>query len=131
MTKHLTHSSFGQNKQRGITFVGMLFVGGLLVFAALLVMNIAPAYGEFMSIKKILRVMDQDESLTGLNDKKVREAFDKRASIDYVTAVKGSDLTIEKGEGGKPVISVEYQVVKPIVANVSVLLDFSASSSDN
>jgi len=130
MTKNLTHSSFGQNKQRGITFIGMLFVGGLLVFAALLVMNVAPAYGEFMSIKKILRVMEQDESLTGMSDKEVREAFDKRASIDYVSAVKGSDLIIEKGDGGKPIISVEYQVVKPIIANASILLDFSASSGD-
>jgi Domain of unknown function (DUF4845) len=54
--------------------------------------------------------------------------FDKCANIGYVTVVKGTDLVIAKNESGN-VVSVQYQVTVPIVANASILLDFSASTA--
>jgi hypothetical protein len=41
--------------------------------------------------------------------------------------VKGADLTIEKTTAGTAV-NLEYQVIKPIAGNLSVLLDFSTAS---
>jgi len=42
--------------------------------------------------------------------------------------VNSSDITISRSESGATVVSVEYQVVKPLVGNMSILMDFSASS---
>jgi len=39
-------------KQQGATLLGMLIVGAFVVFVALIVMKVAPAYIEFMSVKK-------------------------------------------------------------------------------
>jgi hypothetical protein len=36
---------------------------------------------------------------------------------------------IEKDDSGSTVVSVQYRVIKPLVGNVSVILDFAASSS--
>ena len=38
------------------------------------------------------------------------------------------DLSIDKNSSGETVVSVQYQVTKPLAGNISVLLDFSASS---
>nr|WP_294840562.1 DUF4845 domain-containing protein [uncultured Methylotenera sp.] len=114
-------------KQQGATLLGMLIVGAFVVFAALVVMKVAPAYIEFMSVKKVLKAM-QGESLGTMTNKEIKDSFEKRASVAYVETVKGSDLVIEKTPDGGAVVSVSYEVVKPIMGNVSVLIDFSARS---
>jgi len=114
-------------KQQGATLLGMLIVGAFVVFVALIVMKVAPAYIEFMSVKKVLKAM-QSESLGTMSNKEIKDSFEKRASVAYVDTVKGSDLVIEKTPDGNAVVSVSYEVVKPIMGNVSVLIDFSARS---
>ncbi|NOS94813.1 MAG: DUF4845 domain-containing protein [Methylotenera sp.] len=113
--------------QGGATLLGMLIVGAMIAFVALIVMKMVPAYTEYFSVKQALKAMKQ-ESLSTMSKKEISNSFDKRASTGYIEVVKGSDLIIEKTVGGDTVVSVEYQVVKPVIANVSVLIDFSASS---
>lgn len=127
MSHQFTRGHFNHKKQSGATLLGMLIVGMMIVFVALVVMKMAPAYIEFMSVKKVLIAMKQ-EPLSGMSNKEIKDSFNKRANIAYVDVVKGADLTIDKGTDGETVISVDYQVVKPIMGNVSVLIDFSARS---
>jgi len=126
MVNKLMHMQ-GVKKQRGATLLGMLIVGAFVVFVALIVMKVTPAYIEFMSVKKVLKAM-QSESLGTMSNKEIKDSFEKRASVAYVETVKGSDLVIEKNPDGNAVVSVSYEVVKPIMGNVSVLIDFSARS---
>jgi len=59
----------------------------------------------------------------------LRNAFTKRALVDDISSVTASDLDITK-ENGRIVMSVTYSRKVPLVSNVSLLVDFSASSSD-
>jgi hypothetical protein len=63
-----------------------------------------------------------------MSKKQIIEAFSKSASIDNIRVIGDKDLMIGKDETGN-VVSVEYQVTIPIVANASVLLDFKATSA--
>lgn len=129
--QHDQTKSQGHHKsQRGATFLGMLFVGAMVAFVALIVMKMVPAYTEFFSVKKVIKAM-KEEPLGTMSKKEIMDSFDKRASIAYIESVKGSDLDIEKGAEDEAVVSVEYQIVKPIMGNVSVLIDFSARSDNN
>ena len=123
--KNKQHNSL--KKQKGATFIGMLFIGGILVFVALMVMTVFPAYTEFFSVKTVMKAM-KTESLNSMSKKEIMDAFDRRASTSYVTVVTGKDLSIDKNSSGETVVSVQYQVTKPLAGNISVLLDFSASS---
>ena len=113
--------------QGGATLLGMLIVGAMIVFVALIAMKMVPAYTEYFSVKQALKAMKQ-ESLSTMSKREIMNSFDRRASTGYIEVVKGSDLIIEKTVGGDTVVSVEYQVIKPVAGNVSVLIDFSASS---
>lgn len=123
--KNTQHNSL--KKQKGATFIGMLFIGGILVFVALIVMTVFPAYTEFFSVKTVMKSM-KTESLNSMSKKEIMDAFNRRASTSYVTVVTGKDLSIDKNSSGETVVSVQYQVTKPLAGNISVLLDFSASS---
>lgn len=123
----MKHNLSQYKKQGGATLLGMFFIGAIVVFASIVVIKMVPAYTEFMSVKKVLSAMKQDP-LNNMSNKEIKDSFDKRANIAYVETVKGSDLLIEKTTSGETVVSVEYQVVKPIMGNVSVMIDFSAST---
>ncbi|WP_052177706.1 DUF4845 domain-containing protein [Methylotenera sp. G11] len=123
MTNHLKNYRADHKTQNGVTLMGLVVVSALLVVVALVGMKVVPAYMEFLSVKKVLSAMKQ-EPLDTMSASDIKKSFDKRANIAYISVVKGSDLTIEKTSSGTTV-NVEYQVVKPIAGNISVLIDFS------
>jgi len=110
-------------KQAGATLIGMMFVGAAVVFIALIAMKIFPAYQEYYSVKTVIRALNQ-EPLASMSKHEIMASFNRRADTGYVTVIKGSDLTIDKNSAGETVASVQYQVIKPLFGNISVLIDF-------
>ena len=115
-------------KQRGITFIGLVLVIAAVVFFAVLGMKVVPAYIEFFGVKKIINKIANETNFNEMSNKEITQAFDNSASVGYVSVIRGKDLIIEKSQSGN-VVTAEYQVVIPIVANASVLLDFSATTA--
>ncbi len=108
--------------QKGGSFIGMLIVIAAIVFLGLLGLKVGPAYLEFMNVKSAIKRATNSADVT--SKKAIADAFDKSARVDNITVVKGSDLVVNNG-----VVSVEYQVVVPIMANASALLDFNVTST--
>ena len=127
MPKNAMNIQACAKKQTGATMFGMMFVAAALVFTALIAMKVFPAYQEYFSVKTVISAMKQ-EPLNEMSKKAIQDSFNKRASIGYVSVVKGEDLTIEKDGSGQTVVSVEYQVVKPLFGNISIVIDFATSS---
>ncbi len=116
------HQTNQINNQKGGSFIGMLIVIAAIVFLGMIGLKVGPAYLEYMNVKNAVKKVASSVDLT--DKKAVAVAFDKSASVDNITVVKGSDLVVNGG-----VVSVEYQVVVPIMANASALLDFNATSA--
>lgn len=116
------------NKQQGMTFIGLVLVIAAVIFLAIIVMKVVPAYIEFSSVKNAIKYVAKDAAFATMSKKDIVTAFDKSASTSYITVIKGSDLVIVKEATGN-VVTADYQVLLPIVANASILLDFHASSA--
>ena len=119
-----------KHSQRGLTMFGFLFVAVVLVMVAMLAMKVVPAYIEFFSVKKILATMGQDSDIRSKSNAEIRSDFERRANVSYVTAVKPQDLMIDR-HSGVPVITADYAFRTKLVGNVSLVVDFSASSDPN
>lgn len=115
-------------KQRGMTFIGILILVIIGVAFTLLVVKLSPSYIEFFSVKKIMSAMANDPAFPGMSANEIRGSFDRRATIDYVTTVTGKDLDISK-EDGQNVASIEYSQKIPLVWNISACMDFAASTA--
>ena len=115
-------------KQEGFTLTGFMVWAVVLIFAALLAFKIAPAYMEYFAIQKQLKVIANDPALQSGQRRAIEGAFDRRATVDNINVVRASDLHIEK-VGDQLVISVEYAARVPLLGNMSVCLDFNASSA--
>jgi len=113
------------NTQRGITLIGMLVAAIVIVFLAIGGLKIAPAYIEYYKVKKA--IVGVAETIGGGTVGQVREAFDRRAAIDDIDVISGKDLDVTK-EGNEVVISFAYPKRISLFSNVSVVIDFAASS---
>lgn len=129
MHHNLNKQQSNAKNQKGITFIGVLIIAALLIFIAIVGMKMMPAYMEYMAVKKVIRAMGQ-EQLSTMSKNEIVKSFNRRKSIDDIKSVTAGDLLVEKDETGNTVVSVEYQVVQPIMGNVSALIDFKASSDD-
>lgn len=119
-----------KKNQQGMTFFGVIFIGVALVGGAILVMQLIPPYLEFWSVKKIIATMANDSSLASASPAEVRKSFDKRAGIDNVNVIKGSDLEITK-DRGQSVVAANYTVTVPLFGNLSALMEFHASTQES
>lgn len=116
-----------RNKQRGVSFPVIFLIGVLLALGAVGAMKVGPAYSEFATAKKTIISVAASEGRSG-SVADVRKAFERRASVDNISVVTPGDLEISK-EGGDLVISFSYSQKIPLFANVSLLIDFAASTT--
>jgi Tfp pilus assembly protein PilE len=119
-------------KQKGFTFWGFVFTVGPIIVVALLAMLLFPAYAEYFAIKKAINRIGAEPTLQSMSDGDIRAMMEKTMEIDFeIKSIKSSDLVIQRNERSGTTVSVDYEVVVPLVANISALLDFSATTNKN
>ena len=92
-----------KSRQRGLSFLGLLVVGGLLAVIGVIGAQIVPTVIEYQAVTKAI-----NKASVGTTVAEVRSTFDKAAAIDNITSVSGKDLDVTK-EGDKVVASFAYQ----------------------
>lgn len=117
------------HKQRGVTLSGFLLWSIVLIFIALAGFKVGPAYFEYMTIQRQLKaiVSDSNRPISTLRDAQI--AFNSRATIENITALKPDDLELTKNND-RVSLSAAYTVCVPLVANVRACMDFSPSSDN-
>jgi hypothetical protein len=116
------------NKQKGFTFWSMTFTIAVIVIVALLTMKLFPAYAEFFAIKKAINKLSDGGNLSNMDKRDIQRAFEMSSNIDDFKSVKPTDLKIGRASSGETIVSADYEVVIPLVANISALLTFHAST---
>ncbi|MDT8363690.1 MAG: DUF4845 domain-containing protein [Nitrosomonas sp.] len=116
-----------KNRQHGLTLSGLLLWSIVIVMVTILGMRLIPAYIEYAAIKRALVATVSDPALAQGTASALRQGFNKRASIDDIKSVTGKDIIIEK-QNNQVIMRASYVVKKPLFANISILIDFEASS---
>ena len=90
-------------KQRGITFLGLLFVGGVLAVCGVIAAQVVPTAIEYQAVVKAA-----NRAREGTSVAEVRAAFDRSAAVDDIKSISGKDIEVTK-EGDKVVVAFAYQ----------------------
>ena len=114
-------------RQQGMGVLGVLALLIAIVFVAIIGMKLVPAYIEYFTVKKAVTAITQSGELRNATVADVRRAYDSRANIDDITAVRPGDLEITK-DGNEIVVGFAYQKKVPLFYNISLLIDFAGSS---
>ena len=116
------------NRQRGMTFIGLVLLIAMGLFVVMVGMKLTPAYVEYFTIKKTLKKISQEPGFATMSRRDIMDIYTKASMIDEVGDVNAKDLVVGKNAAGQNTVSIDYQKVIPIIANVSVLIDFTAST---
>jgi hypothetical protein len=108
-------------------FAGVLAVLVGIIFLAIIGMKMVPAYLEYFAIKQAVAAITQGGQLRNATVADVRKAYDRRANVDDITAVRPGDLEVTK-DGNEIVIAFAYEKRVPLFYNISLLIDFAAST---
>lgn len=115
--------------QRGVTFVGMVFIAGLIVFGAIIGLKLIPAYIEYATVVNHLREIARSPDARGASPKEIQIMFNKRAQIDAIEAVKGDDIEVDK-EGDQVILRAAYSTKIKLFGNLNACIDFVATSGN-
>lgn len=115
------------HKQSGVSLIGTLIIGAILAFFFLLALKAVPAYTEFMAVERVFKQI-ADNSSVDTTVAQIRRDYEKRAYMDDIKSVEPADVQVSK-QTGKVVLSADYEKRIPVVANISLVIAFSAASS--
>lgn len=109
-------------KQRGISFIGILFVAVVLAAVGVVAAQVFPTYVEYQAIQKAVNKASQ-----GSNVGEVRDIFNKATTVDDIKSISGKDLDIRR-EGEKTVVEFDYTREIHLAGPAYLLLKYAGQS---
>jgi hypothetical protein len=112
----------GKSRQRGISFLTLLFILAVLGGAGAVAMQALPSFLEYQASLKAINKAKDEATVAG-----VRAAFDRYAQVDDIASIRGKDLEVTKN-GDQVVVSFNYQKELHLFGPAWLLLKYSGTS---
>lgn len=120
-----------QVNQRGMTYLGMMFLMVVIAFFAVIVIKVVPVYLENYKVKSSLTSLASDPGgdLAKMSNADLEKRLLARFDINDVEHVTKDDITIRK-EDGNTVIEVDYEARVPLFMNIDLVARFPDNRVD-
>ncbi len=115
-------------KQQGLSLTGLIAVVFLVLMGVIIVVKLFPPYVQYFNIQKTFKNIAENPDYTNSTPRDLQIAFGRHSDIDGITVISGDDVKVMKA-GTVITLSASYTVNVPLVANISLLLDFNPSSA--
>jgi len=119
-----------KKRQRGISFLGLITLVGILGFAAVIGLKLIPIYMDSWKIDGVMKAVISESGINDMSRREVQDAMLKRLDIDAVDAVNyynhKESMTITKRKGSTT-IDIFYRVETPLIGNLSLIAEFDKS----
>ncbi len=112
-------------RQRGMSIIGMLLLLVLIGMVALIAMQVIPMYVQYYSIKSTIESV-RKESVGSMSREEIQRAIQKRFDIGYVSNVQAKDLNIRNDRRGK-ILDLVYQDERKLIEGLYVTLKVNES----
>lgn len=113
--------------QQGLSLSGLVVGAFILVFLSITGFKVIPAYIAHAEINKALNEIVTDPDMQKATVGDIRMSFNRRASIDNITAIRAEDINIDN-ERGQLLLTAKYFVKIPLAGNISLYIDFACAS---
>ena len=111
------------NNQKGATLISWIALLALVLFNAIIAMNVVPVYMTDHSVKSLMAGLETDSELKGATPKKIKETVVKRLRINNIYDIKKDQITLKKSKNDYLVI-IEYEPRGKLVANLEYIVHF-------
>jgi len=111
------------NKQQGMTLISLLIVLAVCGFLLMLLLKIGPIYLDHSKVSAAMAAIKETPEIATKTPAEIKEMLRKRFDLSYVSDAKVNDVSIIR-DGAYLKVEMQYEVVKPIMGNLSVLVEF-------
>lgn len=111
--------------QSGMTLVGFIMVLAVVGVFAYMGMKVIPMYSEYYSVKQAMAGLANEPGIAETDPAKIRDLFFRRLYISYSENIKSQDVKLVRKEAGW-LMTVDYEVRRPLIANLDVVGKFHA-----
>jgi hypothetical protein len=109
--------------QRGVTFIGFIFLLILAGCIAYIAMRLVPMYTEYYSVVTSLKRVANEPGVETMDPERIHNLIGRGFNISYVETIDSRDVKIVKDTTGMKFI-VDYEVRKPVVYNIDLVAHF-------
>lgn len=111
-------------KQRGVTWSGFITWIAVIIVSVLLVLKFFPIYMENFNVSSSLNSLGDESGIQEMKKSQIKTLLIRRFSINEVDNVSKEQIMIKK-EKGVMTINVVYEVRKPLVGNIDIVVFFN------
>jgi hypothetical protein len=114
-----------RRNQRGVTFIGWMFLLAPLAVVGYAAIRLTPIY---LNYSRVAQSMEQTAQESRADDgaQNIRFALEKRLDINGVSFPESKDFTVRR-DGQSWVLEIEYEDPAPLLAQVSLVAKFNKS----
>jgi hypothetical protein len=119
-----------RSRQRGATLIGMIVIIAIIGFGLYGAIRLTPLYFEYMAVSRALRQTAQEEGDGPTSPNDLRNALDRRWTIEDIKSIQVKEIDIRKAGSGYT-MRAWYRAEAPFIGNVSLVVDFDTSVEVN
>jgi Domain of unknown function (DUF4845) len=112
-----------RDRQSGMTFIGMLFILGMLGMFLYAGVRLLPVYLNYLKVARSMDAAAGEFKSENPDQGAVRRSLEKHWQIEDISAVDAKEVEITKDETGM-VMHVAYDEAAPYIQNVSLSVHF-------
>jgi Tfp pilus assembly major pilin PilA len=113
-------------KQNGLTLIGFAIVLMLVVFFAYVAMRIVPLYLEYNAVISTLNQLQKTPGAASMSPPKLKQQITNSLWVSYsANNIKREHIKISRSNGVK--VRIVYEVRRPLVGNIDLMLSFDRS----
>ena len=111
-----------RSRQRGVSLIGLLFVGVVLAVIGVVAAQVFPTFVEYQAVLKAA-----NKASAGSSVPEVRKIFERAAEVDNIVSINARDLEVTKN-GDKIVVIFAYQREIHLVGPAFLTLKYAGRS---
>ena len=110
-------------KQKGLTLISWLAIIAVVLFNAIIAMNVVPVYLNDHSVKSLMESLESDSDVRGASPKKIKNIITKNLRINNIYSVTKDNITIKKSKNDY-VITIEYEPRGKLIGSLDYIVSF-------
>jgi hypothetical protein len=111
-------------KQQGMTLISMSCIAIVIISMFLLALNVTPIYMDHGKVTGALDSIKSNTEARNESPEQLNNRLFKMFSVNNIDVVTKDNVTITREDSGITKIHIRYEVVKKVVGNASILVEF-------
>ena len=110
-------------KQKGLTLISWMAIIAVVLFNAIIAMNVVPVYLNDHSVKSLMESLESDSAIRGATPKKIKQVITKKLRVNNIYSVTKEHITIKKSKNDY-LITIEYEPRGKLIGNLDYIVSF-------